>query len=196
MHEEEGRPGRPRSAQAHQAILQAARDLLTDDGIPGLSIDAIASRAGVSKNTIYRRWPNKAAIVMDAFTDATQPALEPPHEGTADQRLRGQVHRVARLMNEPEARRPFVALVAASQHDHELAQALRERFIDTRRTTALRLVRDYQQASPDANHADPDTLIDLIYGALYYRLLISGDSLDESAVDRLLDAVLGSINSR
>ncbi|MDJ0363292.1 TetR/AcrR family transcriptional regulator [Rhodococcus sp. H29-C3] len=189
--EDATKPGRPRSERARRAVLEATQALLTDKGLPGLTVDDIASHAGVSKNTIYRWWPNKAAVLMDAFTAATSAKLKAPVDGTATQRFRAQVHRVAHLMNEPEARRPFIALVAASQHDPELAAALRDRFIAERRTSAAALLGQIAQERPDRNNLDPDIVIDLAYGALYYRLLITGQRLDAPYVDRLLDAALG-----
>ncbi|MBT2270221.1 TetR/AcrR family transcriptional regulator [Rhodococcus qingshengii] len=192
MHNEDAtKPGRPRSERARRAVLEATRALLTDKGLPGLTVDDIAAHAGVSKNTIYRWWPNKAAVLMDAFTAATAAKLEAPDDGTATQRFRAQVHRVAHLMNEPQARRPFIALVAASQHDPELATALRDRFVAERRASAAALLDQIAREHPDRNNIDPDIVIDLVYGALYYRLLITGQTLDAPYVDRLLDATLG-----
>lgn len=184
------KPGRPRSERARLAVLHAARDLLTDDGLPGLTMDKIAAHAGVSKNTIYRWWPTKAAVLMDAFTEATSAKLEAPIEGSAISRFRAQVHRVAQLMNAPAARRPFVALVAASQHDPELATAVRDRFVADRRAAAIALL---DQASIEGHEqlAGPDIIIDLLYGALYYRLLITGGQIDAAYTDELLTAVLG-----
>ncbi len=195
VHTQDGsRPGRPRSERARHAVLEATRNLLTDEGLPALTVDQIAAQAGVSKNTIYRWWPNKAAVLMDAFTAVTSAKLEAPADGTAVQRFRGQVQRVAALMSEPAARRPFVALVAASQHDQQLAEALRERFIADRRATATALLEEIADDDPPADF-EPDIVIDLIYGALYYRLLITGASLDRSYVDRLLDFALGSLTT-
>lgn len=99
-------PGRPRSERARQAVLTAARELLTDKGLPGLSVDDIARSAGVSKNTIYRWWPNKAAVLMDAFAEATSPKLEFPADGDALTNLRTQVRQVAHLMNAPAPAAP------------------------------------------------------------------------------------------
>ncbi|WP_312979863.1 TetR/AcrR family transcriptional regulator [Corynebacterium sp.] len=175
-------------------MLEATRALLTDEGLPALTVDKIARHAGVSKNTIYRWWPNKAAVLMDAFTAATRTKLEAPDTGTAIQRFRTQVQRVAALMSEPDARRPFVALVAASQHDQELAAALRERFIADRRDAATLLLEEIIDQHRAANF-EPEIVIDLIYGALYYRLLITGARLDPPYVDRLLDFALGRLNS-
>lgn len=182
-------PGRPRSEQSRRAVLSAARELLTDRGLPGLSMDDIAARAGVSKNTIYRWWPTKAAVLMDAFTDAFAERMEAPDDGDALTRLRTQFRRVAQLMNTPEARRPFVALVAAAQHDPELAVALRERFIDTRRAGVRELIAAGIVNGQLRTDLDADILIDLIYGALYYRLLISGAPVDPTYADELIEAV-------
>jgi AcrR family transcriptional regulator len=182
-------PGRPRSERSRRAVLDAAGELLTDRGLPGMSMDEIAARAGVSKNTIYRWWPTKAAVVMDAFTDAFAGLMEAPAEGDALTRLRIQVQRVARLMNTPEARRPFVALVAAAQHDPELATALRERFVDTRRAGVIELIAAGIEEGRLAADTDADIVIDLIYGALYYRLLISGGELDPAYADRLVETL-------
>ena len=192
MHNQEAaKPGRPRSERARRAVLEATRALLTDDGLPGLTVEKIATHAGVSKNTIYRWWPNKAAVLMDAFTAAASTKLEAPTDGTATQRFRTQVHRVALLMNEPEARKPFIALVAASQHDPELAAALRDRFVAERRRAATALLDQIAQESRDRINLEPDIVIDLTYGALYYRLLITGQRADRPYVDRLLDATIG-----
>lgn len=170
-------------------MLAAARDLLTDRGLPGLSVDEIATHAGVSKNTIYRWWPTKAAVLMDAFTDAFADRMSVPAEGDALTRLRTTVRRVATLMSDPDARRPFVALVAAAQHDPELAAALRDRFIAGRRAEVGELLAEARSAGGFPTGFDPDTAIDLIYGALYYRLLISGETLDSGYADRILTAM-------
>lgn len=182
-------PGRPRSERSRRAVLAAARELLTDRGLPGLSVDEIASHAGVSKNTIYRWWPTKAAVLMDAFTDAFAERMSVPAEGDELTRLRTTVRRVATLMGDPEARRPFVALVAAAQHDPELAAALRDRFLAGRRAEVGELIVSGKAAGRLPADFDPDITIDLIYGALYYRLLVSGETVDAGYADRLLAAM-------
>ncbi|WP_227979271.1 TetR/AcrR family transcriptional regulator [Nocardia spumae] len=182
-------PGRPRSERSRRAVLAAARDLLTDRGLPGLSVDEIASRAGVSKNTIYRWWPTKAAVLMDAFTDAFAARMTVPAEGDALTRLRTTVRRVASLMSDPDARRPFVALVAAAQHDPELAAALRERFIAGRRAEVNEVLSAAIAGGRLPSDFDAEAAVDLIYGALYYRLLISGAPLGPDYADRVLTAM-------
>lgn len=170
-------------------MLTAALGLLTDKGLQGLTMDDIAAHAGVSKNTIYRWWPSKAAVLMDAFADATSPGLGFPAEGDAITRLRAQVHRVAQMMTEPRVQLPFVALIAASQHDPELAAALRERFIASRRAAASRLITTAIEEGEFPRDLDPDVIIDAIYGALYYRLLITRAPITPDYADRLIDTL-------
>jgi AcrR family transcriptional regulator len=183
------RPGRPRSERSRQAVLTAALELLTDKGLQGLSMDDIAAHAGVSKNTIYRWWPSKAAVLMDAFADAISPKIGFPADGDAITRLRAQVRRVAQMMSDPRVQRPFVALIAASQHDPELAAALRERFITVRRSAACQLISTAAEQGEFAPGLDAAVIIDAVYGALYYRLLVSHAPVSPDYADRLIDTL-------
>src|SRR5919112_2209299 len=76
-------PGRPRSERAHRAILQAANELLESEGFASVTVEAIAERAGVSKATVYRWWPNRAAVVVDGFLSIVSFAVPFPHTGRA-----------------------------------------------------------------------------------------------------------------
>jgi AcrR family transcriptional regulator len=183
------RPGRPRSERATAAILRAAGELLDRRGLDGLSVDAIAARAGVSKATIYRWWPNKAAIVMDAVLNVTAPQIPFPDTGSVREDLRRQMRSVVRLFTKTATGRALIALIAQSQHDPITATALHERFITPRRTTAGEVLRrgiGRGELRPDL---DVDTAIDTLYGALYYRLLVSGDPLTPRYVDRVIDHI-------
>lgn len=181
------RPGRPRSARATAAILQAASELLDSRGIDGLSVDAIAARAAVSKATIYRWWPNKAAIVMDAVLSVTAPQIPFPDTDSVREDLRQQLRAVVRLFTTTATGRALIALIAQSQHDPVTATALHERFIAPRRTTAGDVLRRGIARGELRPDLDVDTAIDTLYGALYYRLLVSGDPLTPLYVDRVID---------
>jgi AcrR family transcriptional regulator len=179
--------GRPRSDATRAAIQRAALELLDDGGWTALSIDAIAARAGAGRATVYRWWPNKAAVVMDAFLDDTAPQMPFPDSGSAREDLRRQIRSVVRLFNLPEIRRPFVALIAESQHDPMLADSLRERFIARRRTAAKEVLQRGIQRGELRADLDLEVTLDALYGALYYRLLISGQPLTPRYADALLD---------
>jgi AcrR family transcriptional regulator len=183
------RPGRPRSERATAAILRAAGELLDSRGLDGLSVDAIAARAGVSKATIYRWWPNKAAIVMDAVLDVTAPQIPFPDTGSVREDLRRQMRSVVRLFTKTATGRALIALIAQSQHDPVTATALHERFIAPRRTTAGEVLRRGIARGELRPDLDVDTAIDTLYGALYYRLLVSGDPLTPRYVDRVIDHI-------
>jgi AcrR family transcriptional regulator len=88
-------PGRPRSERAHRAILQAANELLESEGFAAVTVEAIAERAGVSKATVYRWWPNRAAVVMDGFLSIVSSEVPFPHTGRAREDIRIYMLRLA-----------------------------------------------------------------------------------------------------
>jgi len=185
--------GRPRSERARVATLEAAGELLDERGLAALSVDAIATHAGVSKATIYRWWPSKAAVVMDAFLERTSPQMPFPDTGSTREDLRRQMRSVIRLFNDAATSRPFVALIAESQHDPVLAAALRERFIAARRAAATEaFARGIERGDLKAD-LDVEIAIDALYGALYYRLLVSGEPLTPRYADRLLDQLFPAL---
>lgn len=188
--------GRPRSETAREAILRSAIELLQTRGFAALSVDAIAARAGVGKATIYRWWPNKAAVVMDAFLADTAPGMPFPDTGSAREDLRRQMRSVIRLFNTPSVGGPFVALIGESQHDPALAAALRERFIASRRAAAKEVLARGIERGELRPDLDLDIAIDSFYGALYYRLLVSGDRLTPRYADALLDQLYPALTAR
>jgi AcrR family transcriptional regulator len=188
--------GRPRSEAARAAILRATVELLQTKGFSALSVDAIAARAGVGKATIYRWWPNKAAVVMDAFLADTAPEMPFPDTGSTREDLRRQMRSVIRLFNTPTVRGPFVALIGASQHDPTLAAALRERFVASRRAAAGDVLRRGVERGELRPDLDIEVAMDALYGALYYRLLVSGQRLTPRYADVLLDQIYPALAPR
>ena len=182
-----GRAGRPRSERTRKALLAAARELLELGGLRGLSMDAIAARAGASKATIYRWWPNKAALVMDAYLEDTNPRIAFRHNRSTRTELRRQLRTVIRAMHHSPAGRTLAALIAESQHDPELATALRERFIAVRREDAAQLLERGRRRGELRGDLETGVVIDALYGALYYRLLVSRDPTGPEYADALLD---------
>jgi AcrR family transcriptional regulator len=144
-------PGRPRSARAHRAILQSALALVAEIGFRALTIDAIATRAGVGKTTIYRRWPNKAAVVMDAFLVIVGPGTKIPQSASPIHRVRLQMRLQARFFRSALGRM-IAELLGEAQFDSELAEAFRERWINPRRAMTrdvlLEAIRLPQKTTP------------------------------------------------
>src|SRR6478609_11069640 len=163
--------GRPRDPRTRAAILTAARALLERGGLTAVTIEAIAAKAGVSRPTIYRYWPNAPAVAMAAFLDASGA----PAAGRASRSplaaLRAQLHAVADAFAAP-AGRSIAAMVAAAQSETELAKAFRHEFIARNRdATRLLLERCVEDKLVDCP-PDLDLALDPIFGPLFYRLLM------------------------
>jgi AcrR family transcriptional regulator len=181
--------GRPRSEAARREVLAAARKLLAERGLPGLTVEGIATEAGVGKPTIYRHWPNAHAVAMDAFLEDSE---TPPGEAVGDTplgALRRQLAGIAAVFASP-AGRSTAAMIAAAQNDSELAKVFRQRFIMRGRETGRALLT--QAIAQGAVRADLDleVALDLIYAPLFFRLLIGHGTLDKDFTDELLDTAL------
>jgi len=183
------RRGRPRSEIARRKVLAAARQLLEERGLPGLTVEGIAVLAGVGKPTIYRHWPNAQAVAMDAFLGDGEPVAREAGGGPPLPSLRRQLAAIAAAFASP-AGRSTAAMIAAAQNDSELAKVFRNRFIMKSRETGRALL--HQAAEQGAIRADLDleVALDLIYAPLYFRLLIGHGRLDRAFTDTLLELAL------
>lgn len=177
---------RRRSDRARTAILAAAWDLFAEHGLRELTIEAIANRAEVGKTTIYRWWPTKAAVVLDALHEHFDTTIGFPDTGTAREDLRRQLRSVIKLLATPTGK-AYLALIAESQHDPDLAKALAERYIAARRSAATEVIERGITRGELRADLDPAAVIDLLYGALYYRLLVSHDPPMPSYADTLIE---------
>jgi AcrR family transcriptional regulator len=189
-------PGRPRSDEARCAILKSTLELLDEVGFTTLSIEAIAARAGVSKATVYRWWKNKAQLVVEAFLTTVGPELRFPPEEPFDIALRNQMLRVARVFS-GHMGSVIAAIIGAGQSEPEMLSAFHDVWIEPRRTEARKLLKDAMESRRVRNDVSPDTILDLLYGALYFRLLIRKRPLDPTFVNSIANIVMdGSICQR
>jgi len=186
----------PARADRTEVIRQAALDLALEVGFNRLSIEAVAARAGVGKHTIYRRWPSKGALFMDAVLSVNPPALEYPDTGDVEADLRTQVHAAIDLVGRPPFGPLYRALLGEAQHDPAIAAAVNERFIapQTQRTIArLEAARDQGQI---AEEFDLELAVDMWSGPLYYRFLITQEPITHEHADRVLAALLAGMRPR
>jgi AcrR family transcriptional regulator len=181
--------GRPRSETARAKILAAARALLEERGLPGLTVEGIAGRAGVGKPTIYRHWPNAQAVAMDAFLEGTETDEAKSGRGLALPALRRQLAGIAAAFVSP-AGRSTAAMIAAAQNDSELAKVFRNRFIMKSREAGRALLLQAIDENELRAGADLEVALDVIYAPLFFRLLIGHGQLDRSFTDALLDLAL------
>jgi AcrR family transcriptional regulator len=188
-------PGRPRSERAHRAILRAANELLESDGFAAVTVEAIAERAGVSKATIYRWWPNKAAVVMDSFLSMVSSEVPFPHTGHAGEDLRLHMRMLAEAFG-GKMGRTVVALIAEGQADPELAEALRSRWLSVRRTEAKEILELGIERGELREDLDPEVAVDVLYGPIYYRMLVGHAPLDNDFTDALSDHIFAGLVAR
>ncbi len=181
--------GRPRDPRTRAAILVAARDLLGRGGLTAVTIEAIAQKAGVSRPTIYRYWPNAPAVAMAAFLETTGAAEAAKSPKSPIAALRAQLHALADAFAAP-AGRSVAAMVAAAQSETELAKAFRNEFIARNRdATRALLERCIAEKAIEAPN-DMELTLDLVFGPLFYRLLMGHAPITRGFVDQLLDTVI------
>jgi AcrR family transcriptional regulator len=183
-------PGRPRSEQARVAILRSTLKLLGENGFSDLTIEAVAAHANVGKATVYRWWPDKAALITDAFASSTGRKLNFPDTGSVFTDMNQQMRQVVKIFRSPRGR-ILSAILAAGQSDRNVISAFRERFMKPRRQEAYATIgRGIERGELRAN-VDMDLLLDSLYGPIYMRFLIRHDKLTPDFVDRLCELVLG-----
>ena len=181
--------GRPRSERLHQVILKTAFNLVLEKGFRALSVELIAAKTGVGKTTIYRRWPNKAAVVMDAFTMRVgSGSLFPRADSVADS-IRLQMRAMARLFRGSDGAL-VKALLAEAQFDPELALAFRERWTLPRRKLARSVIDQAIRQKELRADTDPENAIDLLYAPIYYRLQMGTGPLSDTYIDGIFDQAI------
>ena len=182
-------PGRPRSEHARQAILRSTMNLLQDTGFDDLTIEAIATDAGVGKATVYRWWPNKGALVVDAFATLTESQLHFPDTGSVYRDVSFQMRRAVAIFRSPQGR-IVAALLGAGQSDPELLEAFRARFLRPRRQEAYKTLLRGIDRGELPRGLDLDLVLDILYGAIYMRFLIRHDELSAAYVNEVCELVL------
>lgn len=179
-----------RSERARRAVLEAADDLLVEKGFAGVTIEGIAAAAGVAKQTVYRWWPSKTDILLDAFLEDAAEQLTPADHGEIARDLRAHLSRLAGFLADSDAGAVFKALIGQAQHDPAFAALLRTRYLDEqRRRDALPLERAIHRGQLPAQ-LDTAAEIDQLVAPIYYRVLVTGDPVDEAFTDRLVDDFL------
>jgi AcrR family transcriptional regulator len=182
-------PGRPRSEQARLAILRSTLQLLGKNGFSDLTIEDVAAHASVGKATVYRWWPNKAALIADAFASSTTRRLHFPDTGSVRTDMSQQMRQVIKVFRSRRGR-IVSAILGGGQSDRDLIAAFRERFLWPRRREAYATLRRGIARGELRKDVDMDLLLDSLYGPIYMRFLIRHDKLTPDFVDHLCELVL------
>ncbi|MCN9240174.1 TetR/AcrR family transcriptional regulator [Streptomyces sp. RY43-2] len=182
------RTGRPRSAAADAAILAATREALVELGWSKLTLSDVATRAGVAKTTLYRRWAGKNELVVDAVAELFD-ELELPDRGSLAADIEGVVLQFAAILDRPEAKSGLMAVVAESTRDDALRARIRTSIVDRQKRLVMEGRVRAQKRGELPGDNDPaqaarsaDLIFDMVAGAVVHRTLVSARPADEAWV--------------
>ena len=183
------RLGRPRSQESRAAVLRATSELMRQVGLRAMTTEDIAARSGASKATIYKWWPNKYAVAVEAFLSEMAVESADPDTGSAREDFRlalcGLVH-----FYTSENGRAYAQLVGEAQFDPKIGAELRDHLVGTRREL-VRAIWDRGVARGELRaDVDPEVAIDLIFAPAMYRLVAGHAPLDDTAAEAVVDAAM------
>ncbi|MFC7731305.1 TetR/AcrR family transcriptional regulator [Actinomadura keratinilytica] len=163
---------------------------LEEHGYAALTVQGIAARAGVGKQTIYRWWQSKADVVLDALIDMADTHIAVPDRGSLPEDLMAFL----KATFDQRGRRPvLIGLMAQALLDPAFARAFRDRFLASRRAAMRKILERAATRGEVAPDIDPETVIDVVYGVLWYRLMLNHAPLDETASSQISDLLLRGI---
>ena len=184
-----------RSSRRRAAILDATRELLAEVGVRGLTVEGVAARAGVAKTTIYRRWRSKDELALAVLIDMVEQFVAVPDLDNTREELVAFVGGAVRILGSTLMGRVMQGLVSDLAADPELASAFRERVVATRVAEVHRLVERGILRGDLRPDTDRELMHELLFGPVYYRLMLSGAPLDSGLAERVVDAVLPAFRS-
>ncbi len=185
MHATDAERGRRRSQRSHDAIVDATQELLVERGYRALTIEGVAARAGVGKQTIYRWWPSKAALALEAYLAGSDTVPQPAARGSTLADIRALLHWLIDVLAQPIGGRVVAGLVADLQHDPDLAKGFHLEVVPARRSAMLTVLEHARDRGELRADADLELAVDTLHGAVFYRLLFSGEPLDAEFTERL-----------
>lgn len=172
-------PPRRRRQRSTDAVLKAALHLARKRGVANVTIEAIAARAGVGKQTIYRWWPSKGAVIFEAYLNEFKEQIKWTRSGRVADDLTAQLQRVLELLQDPAHGPPIANLVAETQHDPELARAMRDGITVPYRRATLQRLWEAQERGEIDRRADLNLLADAVFAPAWMRLLLGVAPLGE-----------------
>ena len=187
------RRGRPRSEKARKAILEAAAELLLRRGLGGVSMDGVAEKAGVSKATIYRWWPSKEMLALDALVDWASARVPVRDTGSLRGDLLALVRPWVRAIRRPAVGRLIAAFVSEAHSDARFAETYRTHFVEPRRAAGRAAFERAMARGEVSADLDVEVAMDLIYGPVYHRLLHGHGALTDRFARDVVDLALRGI---
>lgn len=183
----EGRsPGRPRSEESRRAILVATLELVTEVGYSNLTIEGIAARAGVGKQTIYRWWETKADVLLEAGALKADIQVPTDDRGSYAADLRAFLEASYSVGNRPEYTALLRALMAEAQVNPDFGRRFRESFLERRRNALAVITNRARERGDLPERPSPATVADIVFGTIWYRVLATHAVLDAELIDDLI----------
>jgi AcrR family transcriptional regulator len=187
--------GRPRSEQARLEILETAYNLLRDKGFNAVGSHEIAQAAGVSSATLYRWWKSKEEILFDACFEHMKPILAIPETGSGLTRLRSHLLRASEFLVSEEG--TVMARVLTGIHeDQRLRRVFLERYVNPRRQIQRAVIEDAISSGELKPTTDPELLIDMLTGPLFFRWLQGHSPLDKGFAKSIFEKVIPAFQTK
>jgi len=180
-----GRAPHRRDESARIAVLHAADDLLVERGFAGVTIEGIAARARVAKQTIYRWWPSKVEVLLDTLIDDASRRLAVEDAGGAVDSTSRYLHRLARFLTKEPAGKVLLALLGEAQHDADMARIFHERYLDPQRQAERAMLKRGVTSGELSAALDVDAALDALCGPIFYRAL-TGARIPRAFIDGLI----------
>lgn len=169
---------------------------MLEGGLAAATVDAIAARAGVGKATIYKWWPSRAAVALEGLMVAASSSWEVPEGAGAMEALAEHMRAVTYLFTRTPAGALMRSLAADAQSQAEIADALRQQWLEPRRAVSMEILRAGMRSGELRPDLDLEATVDIVYAPVYYRLLFGHAPLDETAIEPLIDLVRHAIAER
>ena len=188
-------PGRPRSLQARRAVMDAARAQFEEQGYAAATIEAVAARSGVAKTTIYRWWPNRAALLVEVLVEMASVVVPMPQGGDPMRAMSAELRRVVGAINGPLGRL-LTSLLGDAQQDPQVRTALFEGLFRPRTQASSRNISRAQAAGALRPDVPPHVATDLLFGPLFYRMFVQHQPVTDTFVKQVLQYVLEGLQPR
>lgn len=189
----EKRRGRPRSKKVEKDILEATVTLLFDKGLRKMTVDGIAEKAGVSKATIYKWWPNKSVLAVDAFLYKMESELKIPDTGSIYDDFSNYLKSVYQFYKSPIGK-VFTQLITETQFHPDVKIIFRDHFLMSRRKAVQEMIQRGIARNEIRQDVDSDIILDLIFGPIIYRLLTGYAPLEEESAQTVVNIVIRGIS--
>lgn len=182
-----------RNERSRQAILAAATSLIAEHGYDRVSIEAIAKSAGVGKQTIYRWWPSKGAVALEALGESLDTVVDFRDTGDVIEDLRHHMRGVTQLLSATQISPVIQGLIAAAQSDPELSRAHLAKVIEPANAAWYERITRAQENGELRASADPQAIIEMLFGAMYFRLMMHTRAPEPEQIDDALDIALNGL---